>query len=495
MPALAQLLFIGIDSGDKDLILSLAGSGELPVLAALLETSAVGLTHNPLGLYVGAVWPSFYTGLSPANHGRYCFEQIAPGSYHKQRVRPEDVRGEPFWSALARAGKRVAVIDVPKCAPARELNGIHVVDWGSHDPEQEGLRTWPPALAHELVARFGSDPVGNCNGSRSDASDYRKLRDALVARAEAKTALSAHWLDQGGWDGFFTTFAESHCVGHQCWNLHDPAHPRHDARVAAAVGDPIRDVYRAIDTGIGALLARAGDDTTVIVLASHGMGPHYDATFLLDEILRRLEMDPARQRARSLARSAWQKLPKQWRGRMKRASSRAGQPVERRTFFRVPNNDVYGAIRINVAGREPEGIVAPGAELDAVCKQLEEALLAFRIADSGAPLVRRVLRTREIYAGDAADELPDLLVEWNRERPISAVTSPRTGIVRGSYEKCRTGDHRPEGLFLARGPGIRAGRLAEPVAVEDFAPTFAELCGAELARSDGRSFVSRLRAS
>jgi predicted AlkP superfamily phosphohydrolase/phosphomutase len=386
------------------------------------------------------------------------------------------------------------VIDVPKCAPARDLHGIHVVDWGSHDPEPEGLRTWPPSLADEIVARFGRDPVGNCNGPRSDASDYRKLRDALVARARAKTELSLHWLERGGWDGFFTTFAESHCVGHQCWNLHDRAHPRHDASVAAAVGDPILAVYRAIDAGIGALLARAGDDATAIVLASHGMGPHYDATFLLDEILRRLEMDPARQRVRGLARSAWQKLPKRWRGRLKRASSRASRPVERRTFFRVPNNDVYGAIRVNVAGREPDGLVAPGAELDAVCKQLEEALLAFRIADSGAPLVHRVLRAREIYAGDAEDELPDLLVEWNRERPISAVTSPRTGIVRGSYEKCRTGDHQADGMFLARGPGIRARRLAEPVAVEDFAPTFAELCGAALARSDGRSFAPRLRA-
>jgi predicted AlkP superfamily phosphohydrolase/phosphomutase len=495
MPPLARLLFIGIDSGDKDVILQLAASGDLPVLASLLQTSAVAPTRNPLGLYVGAVWPSFYTGLSPANHGRYCFEQLGLGSYRVQRVRPEQVRGEPFWCALSRAGKRVAVIDVPKCAPARELNGIHVVDWGSHDPEEEGLRTWPPALARELVARFGGDPVGNCNGERSDASDYLKLRDALVARAEAKAALSAHFLEQGGWDAFFTTFAESHCVGHQCWNLRDPAHPRHDARVAAAVGDPIRDVYRAIDAGIGTLLARAGDDTTAIVLASHGIGPHYDASFLLDEILRRLEMDPARRRVRSLARTAWQKLPKRWRGRMKRASARAGRPVERRRFFRMPNNDVYGAIRINVAGREPAGIVAPGRELDAVFEQLEQALLAFRIVDTGAPLVSRVIRTREVYAGESVDELPDLLVEWNRERPISAVTSPRTGTVRGSYEKCRTGDHRPEGLLLARGPGIRAARLAEPIAVEDFAPSFAELCGVELARSDGRSFVSRLRAS
>ena len=38
---------------------------------------------------------------------------------------------------------------------------------------------------------------------------------------------------------------------------------------------------------------------------------------------------------------------------------------------------------------------------------------------SGAPLVKRVVRTRDLYAGEQLDALPDLLVEWNescRER-------------------------------------------------------------------------------
>ena len=48
-------------------------------------------------------------------------------------------------------------------------------------------------------------------------------------------------------------------------------------------------MYEGLDRAVGRLLALAGPDTTVLVLLSHGMNAHYDATFLLDEALRRIE--------------------------------------------------------------------------------------------------------------------------------------------------------------------------------------------------------------
>jgi hypothetical protein len=68
-----QALFIGLDAADKDLLLEWAHAGHLPHIRALLGRAAWGVTRNPLGLFVGAVWPSFYTGVSPARHGRYCY--------------------------------------------------------------------------------------------------------------------------------------------------------------------------------------------------------------------------------------------------------------------------------------------------------------------------------------------------------------------------------------------------------------------------------------
>ena len=48
-------------------------------------------------------------------------------------------------------------------------------------------------------------------------------------------------------------------------------------------------MYRALDRALGELLASVDDDTTVVVLLSHGMGPHYEGDHLLGEILQRLD--------------------------------------------------------------------------------------------------------------------------------------------------------------------------------------------------------------
>jgi predicted AlkP superfamily phosphohydrolase/phosphomutase len=251
--------------------------------------------------------------VSPAEHGRYCFDQIITGSYSNVRFIPRNVKKEPFWNVLSRAGYRVAVIDVPKTFPSENINGIHVVDWTGHDPEGD-FCTWPPVLASQIASRFGRDPlIGTCDAlQQRGMPEFTCLRDALLTRVRMKLDLVQYFLDQSNWDFFLAVFSESHCVGHQCWHLHDATHPRHDPEVTAALGDPIEQVYIAIDAAVGQLLKRIGEDTTVFVVASHGMGPHYDGTFLLEEVLRRLESARSRKimkRTGNILRRCWEHTP------------------------------------------------------------------------------------------------------------------------------------------------------------------------------------------
>src|SRR5690554_4021543 len=106
-----RVVVIGLDAADRNLILKWGGEGKLPAMQRLLDTGASGSIENPAGLYVGAVWPSFYTGVSPARHSRYCFRQLVPGSYEVRPFHPREVKGTPFWDAFSAEGKRVAVID------------------------------------------------------------------------------------------------------------------------------------------------------------------------------------------------------------------------------------------------------------------------------------------------------------------------------------------------------------------------------------------------
>jgi len=183
-------------------------------------------------------------------------------------------------------------------------------------------------------------------------------------------------------------------------------------------------------------------------------------------------------------------MPAVVRGKFSRAADwfyerAAGRGRSARRCFLVPTNDNSAGIRINVAGREPRGLVRRGAEYDAFCAKLESDLKAIVNVGTGAPVVREILRSQQAFPGVRSDNLPDLVVRWNREAPIRGVRSPAIGIIEREYDGIRSGDHRGPGMFLARGPGIAAGRREASISITDFAPTLAALAGVELEDVDG----------
>jgi hypothetical protein len=328
------------------------------------------------------------------------------------------------------------------------------------------------------------------------------LWEELLVAADRKEAASLWLLDQRRWSLYAVVMGESHCVGHQMWALHDAEHPRHDPSTVALIGDPVREMYRRLDGVVATHLGRADADTTVYVHLSHGMGPHYDGTHLLDIVLQRLhEADDVRRGWRSTAlEGLLGRVPPQWRMRtlsamaplMRNHADRVPPgpnepwtlPVRDRRWFQVPAN-ALGAIRLNVRGREGNGQLDPG-EVDRVCAELIRWFEEIVNVDSGEPLVHRIYRSDDVYARRPDDRLPDLFVEWNSNAPIERVYSPRIGLVAAVDPQWRTGDHRRHGLLFARGPGIVPGLRAERISMMDVGPTLCAALGVTLEGVDGR---------
>ncbi len=288
-------------------------------------------------------------------------------------------------------------------------------------------------------------------------------------------------------------FPESHCAGHQLWHLHDPSHARHDAALVAALGDPLLDAYAAIDASVGRVLARVPPDARVLVLASHGMGPHYDGSACLDEALERLERFLPRGRGPSLygrwARLVDRRRTRRWSRRLRRKLG-WGLPLPARaagrTCFVVPNNEAWAGVRVNLVGREPHGRIRPGPELDAFLEALASGLAALCNGATGAPVFDRIVRTDTVHPLPHAAPMPDLMAQWSRAAPIPSLVSEQIGTVAAPDRSLRTGDHRPDGLAIAIGPGIAPGPLDAPVAVEDLAPTLLAWVGVDWPGVDGR---------
>lgn len=504
-----KLLVLGLDAADPALLRRWVAEDKLPAIARLLGRGTSGAVQGVDGFYVGSTWPSFYTGLNPAGHGFYRIEQLDPGTYGF--FRPLDSRsgvgGIPFWKVASDAGRRVAVLDVPLTRLDPSLNGVQIVEWGGHD-SVFGFQASPPALRSEVLGAFGEYPLpSDCDARRRTAADFGEFVSSLELAVRKKTALTLELLDRDEWDLFVQVFTEAHCAGHQCWHLHDPKHPAHDEQLLATLSDPVERVYRAIDHAVGEIVERAGN-MDVLLLSAHGMSAYRGADFLLPEILYRLGVT-VRPQASPL-RSVWNLFPgiahRTLRSVRRRFPTRVSTgptnvsewaEVGASRCFPVPNGSPVSGIRLNVVGREPEGLLRPGAEANSFCKDLERDLLAITDGRTGAPLIAAVHRTDTLYTGARRDALPDLLVEWSDDVPTGTLEhaggrgatvraqSNAVGTVEGSNAYGRTGEHVPAGLFAWVGAQIPSREREDPVRLIDFHPTICSLLDLPTPNVDG----------
>jgi predicted AlkP superfamily phosphohydrolase/phosphomutase len=333
-----------------------------------------------------------------------------------------------------------------------------------------------------VVRTFGADPIGSSDRpGRRTAAQLAALADSLIEKTRQKTACSLSLLAQGVWDLFCVTYTDVHCAGHQLWHVHDPS-TADDQRLADQVGDLLFEVYRETDAAVGELLSAVSAETTVVLFTGPGMGPNHTGSHLLDDVLRRLEPGAVgpRRRVMDPVRSTYRRVvPTGIRSRLRDRADGIDEASlvpsrRRRRFFAVPSNENAGAVRVNLVGREPNGVVCPGAELDRMVEQLRDELLALTNITSGAPVVQEVIRTDSVYHGDHLGWLPDVLVVWTQSEPVVGVRSSAVGDVWREYPGQRTGDHTSDFLFAARGPGLTPGLLVDLDPI-DFAPAISHL--------------------
>src|SRR4030095_13690567 len=282
-----KLVTIALDAFDSALVRRWVSEGSLPTISRLLASGVSSTVRTPPGVLEGGVWPTLLTGLSPASHGMFTGSKITPGSYELKEALMADNLPTPFWMELSAAGKKVAIVDAPFARPLK-LNGMQMTNWGAHDPWCWERSSWPSDLLDDIVRRFGDHPATVCEGKRRSLKDYWYFRSQLLQGVRKKTEVLRYFLKKEDWDFFFGVYSESHCVGHNFWHFMDAGHPRHDPSASAELQSAIRDVYVAIDHGLGEVLTDVPGETNVVMVLSHGMAAYYHGTFFIKRILERL---------------------------------------------------------------------------------------------------------------------------------------------------------------------------------------------------------------
>lgn len=144
----------------------------------------------------------------------------------------------------------------------------------------------------------------------------------------------------------------------------------------------------------------------------------------------------------------------------------AGNDWRSSKAFIIPG-EFSGAIRVNLKGREPNGLVEPGNEYDSLCDQLS----CLVNVDTGEYAVKEVVRLDRLFQSENIEQFPDVIVKWAGDMPIRELYSPRIGTVSGASHEIRSGAHRSKGFLIASGKNIGKGKTIDEGHIMDIAPT------------------------
>jgi len=497
-----KLLVVGLDGATFDVIQPLVAEGRLPHLAGLLAQGSSGPLRSTLPPVTAAAWSTFMTGQNPGRHGIFQWRTYDPTTYtglDERIVTASRLVSRTFWDYLSAAGWRVGVITVPVTYPPWAVNGYMLSGYPCPDAQQN--YTHPPDLAQSLPESYNFSVDHYLN-----ATPRQILDDGLEMLAR-RTSLALRTIDEMALDVCVLVLGEIDRAQHDFWRYADPRFPE-QATADDAFRQAIARHYEVSDQQLGRLLAQAGDDVPVLVMSDHGGGPHPERYFQTNAWLRQQGWLATKRQTPSLRSrlvrqaiaAARRRLPFEEKlRRMLPASlvNRARQVSLNIADVDWPQTRAYRfnmyhpaeGIEINLKGRQPQGIVAPGAEFERLLAEIMDALRRATDPETGRPVVAELYRKEEIYDGPYLEIAPDLVMVLadGYKAGIESAGSATVPVSLGDLPRDHSGVHTMDGILIARGPGIRRAASLDGAQIGDLAPTILYLAGQPVpADMDGR---------
>jgi predicted AlkP superfamily phosphohydrolase/phosphomutase len=474
-----KLLIIGFDGATFDLIRPWAEEGHLPNLAQIMENGVHGNLMSTLPPVTSPAWPTFMTGCNPGKHG--VFDFIQPHGENFTLVNATRIRQPTIWQRLSEAGYRVGVMNVPITYPPRPVNGFII---GGLLSPKTGKISEPADLIQRYEGVLGEYRVAPNVQYRPGLE--QEFVDDLIDLIHKRGKWAQHLMAHEKPDVMMVHFLAMDVMKHALWRFMDHNHPRFEP---GPFEHAIRDGYKLVDEYIGSLMAMLPPDASTIVMSDHGFGPLQNMVnlnvFFMEKGLMKLKKDPWTQ-LKALAfnwgitpSAAYQLIVTMG---LQNLTARVSKQTRNGVIGRFLSFDSVdwsrtvaysmghvGQVYLNVAGRDPHGIVQP-EDYEKTRKHVIEALWELR-EKNGRPILSRIYAGEEVYHGPYAKKGPDLhlvLDDYNMIAcPLFATESKIITLqIRGD-----SGCHRSEGIFLAQGPGIKNGVQLPANHISDLAPT------------------------
>lgn len=465
---MVHTLFIGLDGATFTLLDPLTrdrpGEGVvMPFLAQVLARGyAAPLRSTPHPLTPPA-WVSLMTGRSPGQHGVYDFVRFEDrgDEVYFTLYDSRDIRVPTVWSLLDGRGRRVCALNFPMMAPPPAL------DHGSLLP---GFVSWkhlrrncvPADLYDRIKAMPGFDARELAwdferEGQIGEPMSQDELEDWVrhhLPREEQWFGIAETLLREDAPDLFAVMFDGTDKIQHQCWHVLDPA--LFDPATASAEDGRLRalvlEYFRRLDGYIERLATLAGPAAHLILASDHGFTASADVLrinrFLGEAGYLAWATDDGSEAAQ------------------RRAAANFAYLDWTKTLAYCPTPSSNGVV-IRQA-RQPGAPGIDPADYSAFRARLCADLMGVINPQTGAPAIDRILTREEAFPGAAMGEAPDLTLIL-ADCGFVSVRNRAPVMVRRPVP---LGTHHPDGIFIAAGPGIAAGRRGERLSILDVPVVF-----------------------
>jgi len=526
-----RVCVIGIDGATFDLVKPWANEGKLPNFKRVFEEGSFGDLRSVPSCRSAAAWTSMITGTNPGKHGIYEFYEYIPQLGEIKFINSSIRDGDSIWKRASEAGKVVGVVNVPMTYPAEKVNGILVGGIDTPGTESKGF-TYPRDFAKKLEERYGHYIIEPGLTGFIVGGKVEQAAATLEEETFQKADLGKHLMSTLDWDFFMVVFRSVDAAQHCFWKYMDPSHPRFNQKEHEKFGDVILKTYQQIDCFLGEVLESIGPNGYVMLMSDHGFGRKHPASNQVNMWLRKngflkFKSDSETGQSKSTLQGAVTRLlgalyrvvigatPRKFKESLARRFPNLRNKVTSRLVFSdvdwsetvAYSESVFPTVRVNLKGREKNGIVEPGEEFEELVERIRAGLLEnCRDCATEEKIVSQVLRKEEIYHGKYVFKAPDLLIKWREDCLISGIlledkpsrsaagarlrASTYKSFIAGEDPDGISGDHHTNGIFMRHGPDVKGGNDIGLCDLVDLTPTIYTLLGLPLSEDfDGRPLM------
>ncbi len=485
-----KVLFVGIDAADPDYLDKRFSEGALPNLASFKEKGCWGRMRSTFPVLSSAAWSTISTGLPPEKHGIYEFTRRKAGTWQDEIILGGLKQGEDVWQIAARNGLRTVSINMPMTYPPQGIPDGVVVS--GMDTPGEGVDFITPK--EEKKPFLAKIPGYRIEQTAAQFDTIDQFIEATSTQMENRQKAALYLFKRFRPDLAIVIFTALDRILHALWKYVDPDHPAFKRPEAESWRKQIDKLYDQVDTYLGELIEWAGENSTTIICSDHGGAAVHGIFYLNRWLIREGYLSVSGGGNSGVLRvisgmQKWVKLhvPRGIKNVFNRIFPNLYENVEtKRGLSRIipAKTKLYAwrktdVIRVNLAGREPGGIVEPGDQFNSLLDEVKSKLENVVDPRTGHTPIKKVWTRFEVYPdADDLEDCPDLVIEWNDKLyAVDTTFDNPGGTLFESEEKPGkpwreeiNGNHAPYGIFGAKGRGVLEGKMLGDVDIKSVTP-------------------------